>query len=210
VYVTYGAPVQGTQLFHTVVHIGCNKAKGISGPNKDQEIVDAIWSEFADRDVKRADGGSSLSYWKGQNPEGFVPGLVRTRDGNCGAWARFMRETIKSQGISGARVKGIQTTCPQWGKLTIGGQDVPIYGQLVVRDQPAQGGSPSRRIFSNHALVEHNSLFYDPSYGGNPYQSLVEWQNDTIETLLPPHLPLPTPLPPPPSDAQIIFTYEEQ
>ncbi|MEO0726647.1 MAG: hypothetical protein AAFZ63_19035 [Bacteroidota bacterium] len=96
-----GDPSLATQPFHTLIHLGCKNAQGKSNP---QEIVDAIYQEFMDQDV-RPYGGSDLpmTYWgpnSAPEPSCFSTyGLLTYLDGRCAAWAEFFQDIIKMQGI---------------------------------------------------------------------------------------------------------------
>jgi hypothetical protein len=45
----------------------------------------------------------------------------------------------------------------------------------------AQGNANARAWFGNHALVKYDGKYYDPSYGKGPYNSKIEWENDSLE-----------------------------
>ncbi|MDR1925943.1 MAG: hypothetical protein LBQ66_16365 [Planctomycetaceae bacterium] len=47
-YVTLDTPTTGTQLYHTVVHIGCSAASGETTANK---VFEKIWSKFSGADI---------------------------------------------------------------------------------------------------------------------------------------------------------------
>jgi len=36
-------------------------------------------------------------------------------------------------------------------------------------------------LFADHALIEFNSKIYDTSYGTGPFNSLVEWEDGSID-----------------------------
>ena len=119
VYLTFDTPAPAP-LYHTVVHIGSHNAQGIGGTGG-APVVEAIWDYFSnsDGDVTRVDG-NGLSYYRlpAEDPEFLAPvigdlpslareqvvgdtaGLLRWRDGACGAWADFFQDVLLAHGIS--------------------------------------------------------------------------------------------------------------
>ena len=99
-----GDPNLDTQPFYTLIHLGCTNAQGKSNP---QEIVDAIYQEFMDQDVRPHSGSDvPMTYWGPNNapePSCFSTfGLLTYLDGRCAAWAEFFQDIIKMQGIEGS------------------------------------------------------------------------------------------------------------
>jgi hypothetical protein len=108
-YVTYKAPIVGTyapghiaptNAQHTLLHLGCLNANGLSNSNN---IVDAIYNEFTDRNVRRFDGAGPIQYW-GTNissPACWQPSqMLINLDGRCGGWAAMFHVIIRLQGIA--------------------------------------------------------------------------------------------------------------
>jgi len=106
------------EAYETVLHLGSEGAKGkrprnpgeepVVASQKDQEVVDAIWEEFKERNMKRADG-ESLTYWKtterledGGHPYRTATALLKFKDGDCYAWSDLLISTLSTQGIAGA------------------------------------------------------------------------------------------------------------
>ncbi len=182
-YLTYGdSPGSGT-LYHTVVHVGCVAAKGKTTV---QTVFDAIWGKFSGDDiciktVMMNDGAviynpnGKLYYYGIVDPSGATQltvarlngvgnteGLLRHKDGSCGAWAWFLSDTLKAQGLS-ANV------------VNIAGQAGPFnrYGQTVTHQWLSadpdkgkhHGQKPLENRWVNHVIVEYNGSYYDSSYG---------------------------------------------
>ena len=70
-YLTFDTPTGGTTLYHTVVHIGCDAAKGQS---TEQTVFDAIWAKFVSKSIQAVkvqngavSGRGTLTYY-GQDP----------------------------------------------------------------------------------------------------------------------------------------------
>ncbi len=109
-YVTLSTPASSTNipLYYTLLHVGCKNAHGettITG------AVEAIWSDFEDRIVKRADG-QTLYYYSNSVPTNTaadLSGLLTTGDGQCTAWADFFYGILLAQGITDS---GIQVISP--------------------------------------------------------------------------------------------------
>lgn len=47
----------------------------------------------------------------------------------------------------------------------------------------AQGNSNPRSYFNNHAILQHNNSYYDPSYGTGPFSNSSEWANASVAGL---------------------------
>jgi hypothetical protein len=111
VYVTLEDPRTHKQLlFETLLDIGCRNAKGKDAPNP---AVDAVWSDFTDRNVTRKpiDGfnktdGVQMGYWLEATQSCNTYTLMIGRpsgNGTCSAWADLLGETIKALGIDGTK-----------------------------------------------------------------------------------------------------------
>ncbi len=95
-YVTLGDPVAGTTLWETPLKIGCHRANG-----ENADILDEIWGEFTDLDVRRVDG-VRLIYWKTGGPNQSISTLLASADGDgsCIAFAQLLHWCMKSQGLA--------------------------------------------------------------------------------------------------------------
>lgn len=106
---TYKAPIIGTvapkhaeptYMQHTFLHIGCMNGNGLSNADN---IVDGIYNEFTDRDVRRFDGAGPIQYWGTNiaNPACWQPSqMLINLDGRCGGWAAMLHVIIRLQGIA--------------------------------------------------------------------------------------------------------------
>lgn len=103
VYVTLGRP-SPSYLFYSCVHIACSNAKGL----KDKvAVVNSIYSDFKDQDVRKVDSGSPLVYWSRINPAPEIGracwetwGLLKWGNGRCGAFANFFKDLLMVHGVS--------------------------------------------------------------------------------------------------------------
>jgi hypothetical protein len=190
-YVTHSTPTV-SPLFHTVIHLGCSNADGIESPG---DIVAAIWGEFNDRDVRRVHSSAPMQYW-GPNASGNADtaSLLAAGDGQCGAWARFLRDVIKAQGIQGAEARQVlpkppQDSVLQRNALWVKNQDLsPLSASPPGPPTPLQGiagqglSNPSQSVFKDHGVTVYGGTVYDPSYGV-AFGSLVEWQRDSLDAV---------------------------
>ena len=106
-YVTYAAPT-GDQL-ESYYYISTPAASGLSSS---QDIIDAIWAEFADLEVYNA-YGERLGYYRGILCASYctyysAAELVYYTNSQCGGWADLLMECFNVQGISGSQFITIQ------------------------------------------------------------------------------------------------------
>jgi hypothetical protein len=98
------------EVFHSLIYYGCKNAKGLTS---DDMIVDAMYNNtflISGAGVPRRDNPtkSKMSYWIWPDPiiqfneECYfkTKDLLKWENGRCGAWARFFRDMIKTQGIT--------------------------------------------------------------------------------------------------------------
>lgn len=160
-YATYkGAP---TAEYHTVIHIGSERASGIKldpgDPALDTEaevdaaVVDTIWGEFSDRQVKtvavpKADGTTAgdMTLWYYKNWTNFTNNSTQELltpigsggnehgDGACDAWTDFFGDVLAAQGIENGTPKTIRANKETF-TIKVSGQDVevPLTGFLVAQ-----------------------------------------------------------------------------
>ena len=115
-YVTHDAPIltlspgslEPTKAFETLLYLGCKNA---SGASLELRIVNRMYNEFKDQDVKKVGGTMPMTYW---GPVGApepgcweTSGLLEFEDGRCGAWADFFNDMIKVQGIPGSEISEV-------------------------------------------------------------------------------------------------------
>jgi hypothetical protein len=121
VYVTWSTPAQATPN-ETLLLTGCTAAKGVTGivGTDDDKVLDAVWVKFQTRSIRRASDNVLLTYYgffdvngNGAWDAGIdtdlndpflcritdAGGLIRTGNGQCHAWADFMNEVMKAQGL---------------------------------------------------------------------------------------------------------------
>lgn len=119
VYVTLAATTGSPCLKQTVLHLSCKNAKGLKTPDL---VVDSIYGEFTDQDVRRLgydpnlnrDVPKKMTYWAGGDRGARdVSGLLERADanGNCEAWSAFFRDCLRVQGIQADRCM-VQSTRP--------------------------------------------------------------------------------------------------
>ncbi len=117
-YVTHKRPIVGVQpaghaeiisLQHTFLHIGCKNAQGLT---TESTIVNAIYTEFTDRDVRRFDEAGPLQYWGTNNlfsPQCWQPSqMLVLLNGTCGGWAAFFDVILHIQGINNAEYASVE------------------------------------------------------------------------------------------------------
>jgi hypothetical protein len=186
-YVTLAATQD--RVYHTLAHIACRNSKGLT--NRDVAFG-RIWDEFKDRYVQRVDG-TLLKYYANEAPAGglFTEGLLLKADARCGAWGNFFRDTCSVQDIT--------TTCCEvkpldkeedtftiknmaWGTKYPDGKYNYLWSEMKkLRGIPGQGvATPASKRFDNHALVKKDTVLYDPSYGGEPYATLLLWEQSAV------------------------------
>ncbi|MFO7957123.1 MAG: hypothetical protein R6X33_08465 [Candidatus Brocadiia bacterium] len=137
-------------LYRTVAYLA-----GVEeGAQEEGEALTNTWSAFApvsgQDDVcawneETDDYDRPLYYWQDQNPVSTVSGLLQGANGNCDAWTRLFRESLR---VNGADVE-----------------------RIVVRPPAFQGGPSDPRLYR---LVIKNVDFKDPSYPGTEWPYLYE------------------------------------
>ena len=200
VYVLLDNPIAGTSLHHTSVHLGTTAADGQSDA---VEAVNTIWAEFADNLVKTVDG-KLMEYNHDQGTGSTVAALLKDAKGRCGAWARFMVESLGVQGIAATHLQVRPVTHPPAPPTLPPGYEAYTAGDsqgrgIVMADAKAQGSGGSVYanpipLYADHSLVEINALpggstsftntVYDPSYGrktevGTQEATRKTWENQT-------------------------------
>ena len=104
IYFTRGTPLTALRQ-ETLFSISCKQAAGLSDPTA---IVDAIYAEFTDLDVRRVSDGKQMTYWKNHESGATTTSdLLRneTANGNCQSWSGLFRDTICLQGIPAQRIR---------------------------------------------------------------------------------------------------------
>lgn len=185
-YVTLDAP-RCTPLHESVLDISCRAAAG--GSNQ-SDVVWRIWRAFAARTEAgelrgihcRQWSGQLLRYWLTEDQQTVaqnhsVEQLLQTGVGTCQAWTELLQQALQAQGVA-----GVETVCvvPPPG----------CAGFVMRAGLRAQGNAHPPRYYVNHALVEWDRNFYDPSYGNGPYRGATEtaaiaaWRRSTVAGVL--------------------------
>ncbi len=224
IYVTWQPPAQTTPT-HTLLDVGCRAAQGEAGVpgTDDDKVLDKVWAKFQTKAIRRASDNVLLSYYgffdvnsngawdagtdidfnsRDPNAPNFCPvtsaaDLIRIGNGQCGAWAEFLNEVLKAQGlaaINGAANKLINIRPvaqnqrlpaqnwktkgnPDWKIVNdyagITGANAVNPGNKQAADavgKAGQGNSPNPPAwFERHYGVQANGAIYDPSYAVGPF-----------------------------------------
>jgi hypothetical protein len=184
-YVSHKIPVEGVEVLHTLLHIGCKYGVAIEDEDATErdDIVSRIFSRgfsilelyqvnpFNGEDL---DGG--LLYYHKANTQGHAhyrdmfTAPLNQKNGFCGTWSLLFRDVVRSQGIKGLQCKGL----------------LPKLGYFVFGVEPfdAQGNEDPPAGYTDHAVVfdSETDVLYDPSFGkdfdGNSLENaLIEWEN---------------------------------
>ena len=123
VYVIRSAPDPKAILYYTALHVSTVGAKTATNCDEQQQVVDAIWSQFAKRNIQRmtAQNGTKLpkvvpdylSYyrdWDVQPDVIDIPAFMGKGDAQCGSWAAFFLDTLAIQGYKLPKA-GTALTC---------------------------------------------------------------------------------------------------
>ena len=97
VYLTLADPVTTALRHETLFYLS---AKNADGKTTEGDVHDAVWSDFTDREVKSVDGTQLTYYESWKIPDNITtPKLLKHRDGECTAWAKFFIDLRKVHGI---------------------------------------------------------------------------------------------------------------
>lgn len=169
-----------------------------TGAAHERLVIEAIWSEFTDKKVYRADGGGPMAYWG--EYAGFystaadlfdTAGLLKNLDGRCGAWADFLTQIYQTQGITAYRTKIVADDCG------VGFRMAPVMpppgtasysiGLYVKSNLEAQGNPDPWNLFDDHAVVKVSvaNRVLDPSYGAafsgtTMHDAEQQWEKDSL------------------------------
>jgi len=166
-YVTHKKP-QGTTR-HTVIHIGCLNADGQTVP---ATIVAKIYDEFTDLDVERVNIPGAMTFHKdGQSACFNTEDLLAIGDGACEAWSGFLDDCFELQGIKSGKVMSIRPK-PLPKKTE--------QGLAIILALKAQGNQLPVNIFPSHSVVIYKQKIYDPSYGSNVFDTLIQWEDNAL------------------------------
>ncbi|MBF0547352.1 MAG: hypothetical protein HQM08_23120 [Candidatus Riflebacteria bacterium] len=197
-YFTLDDPLIPEPIPHTLVHVSCKNANSFSDPN---EIVEKIWGGFKNRRVFRVNTTQPLTYWNttADHSGANTNELLKTGDGECGAWADFFIDCLKMQGIKNAsKVEVIaSSTIPnrvlllvkKWKFVPPGTSSSTFPFEYIENKElfkeygiPGQGiDNPYYSAFLNHYIVQFEREYFDPSYGTGPFPSQLEWENSSLD-----------------------------
>ena len=174
-YVTYDDPraQSSGKLYHSVVHIGCKAAQG---QTTEQNVFEQIWGKFAGDNiclysvtiengvVNDAEAGNELYYYKQAWIQSYssTQKLLQYKDGTCYAWADFLADTLRCQGIK-AISKKIQpnSEVTEWN-----GHSIYLESLIAQEGEGKHHNVPPKEWqWLDHKIVEYAGFFYDPSYG---------------------------------------------
>jgi hypothetical protein len=102
-YVVMETPLKPTQLYESLLYIGCKNAKG---KTDEAGVFEGIWQYFSTRNTKDKKE-RTLSYY-GDPFTGVyeVKDLLRDRTGQCGSFAKLLLDVLYAQGIDTRRGSG--------------------------------------------------------------------------------------------------------
>lgn len=158
VYATLETPLTTrTDLFHTMLHIGCTGAKETTDSNA---AIAGIWSEFEDRSVKRVDK-TLLTYWKNWS-ELLVTGnraelLLADADGQCSSWADLLIKTVWALGIDPPNTNRVVV------ENYAGAENVILIKNWQFTNPETEGNSDGSSQYLNYA-VSFNELLKNNQY----------------------------------------------
>jgi hypothetical protein len=182
-----------THPLWSVLDISCRACDGknlaaAAGGNY-SPIINAIWQEFVDNQSAGVldAHGDHMHYWattttNTKTNAQYTTGLIANQDGTCGGWAGLLVDCLRAQGVTGATVYGIN---PTPGSQTPPDAQHPTLQGFRITNASAQGGTPAKIDFTNHAVVElspHGPV-YDPSYGLY-FGSELEWMDAAAPTFV--------------------------
>ena len=81
---------------HSLIHIGCSRGHAINTPF---QFITNLWNYFSLRTVQDAQGNDLYYYKEYFCNNTCTPQLLSTKDGQCGAWATFIIDILKAQGM---------------------------------------------------------------------------------------------------------------
>jgi hypothetical protein len=185
-YVTLASPTGGVTNHWTPLDISCRAGAGSNGEDK---LVKKSFERFkasvgAGNGIPRQRDGVLLSYYLNGANTGNIfscAALLAAGDGSgrCGSWAKLMVNMHKQHGIASSKVVGV---VPRSAPVLIvkngsfmgaGSRAAPFTHvgttEFVKTDGiPGQNAKNPQFLFGDHALVEHKTGIYDPSYGVGP------------------------------------------
>jgi hypothetical protein len=160
IYLTYAEPQDlpaGNPLMQTFVAYGC-RGKANGPKDNPEAVLQAIWSNFAEKKATNADG-KALGYWLDWRNNITGPGsaqrLVREGDGQCEAWAELLLSAIYAQGLTRDNALGTVRL-----EAIIPSRKTYPNAYLIINT----GWTPKEKNKDDDLFVK---LLYNPRYKGN-------------------------------------------
>jgi hypothetical protein len=169
IYIVGGEPVKDADSYVYVVKKGCEWAEGTQGGD---ETFNKIWEKFwqipcpAESPCPNNPLPGVLAYVHGENIALTTGRLLREGKGRCGAWQDLFDDMVDCQGI---KIEMVDIE-PAMG-----------FDCFMVKRISPQGVSvPQQRVFYEHAIIEYNGHYYDPSYHFSTSNNLPVYENQTF------------------------------
>lgn len=154
IYVTLADPDKSVKAYQTLYHVGCKNG----GATSAAEAVKNIWDYINDRKVYTAANDKKMTnpmtYWKGGVAAEDTAGkLIFTNNGQCGAWADFLIDTLKVQGITGAEYVKVTSSYENDGnfinrlKTKMLYHDDDKYGPILVKEWEFYGNGTADKKY---------------------------------------------------------------
>jgi hypothetical protein len=209
-YVTLNVPVS-TPVYETVLHISCNAARGENTEDDTIDEVWSDFADQDVRKKSGAApmtyyGNAAQPY----NAATDLGGLLNSGDGRCGTWFDLLDHALRVQGIAGQSLMHIHIDLPTyvpaavadylatygntpaadgytfWGDVFfVKNWDLSslpdVWGAVDETGVEGQGNGNPLATFNDHALMEINTKVYDPSYGTGPFDSLLDWEDASLD-----------------------------
>ena len=198
-YVTLADP-SGTPAYWTLLDISCRAAHG---ERTEAGVVKKVFVPFSGRSLIRKRDGQGLTYW---NPR--TTNATNTREllargdgsGQCGSWSEFLLDMYKVHGILGGRKIIVVRSVAEWQAAQVGflvknwmfkglgSLASPFRYRMYTECVELPGIAGQRNpnpppAFFNHFIVAYGGKYYDPSYGGGPFDDQEKWEEGAIDGL---------------------------
>ena len=184
---TANPPVPGCQTpFRTVLYLATKDSEATT----ESQCVTNTWANFSGRNVCAWNDtlrtySVPLYYYLSQGPPDNVPALLQGHDGDCTAWADFLKQCLLANNVSNVAVstaganpwlrivakeadpKDPTFACTVNNETRHGSED--FDGNPGINGQGNGGRTPSSKWFAFHRVVKVGSTYYDPSYGVEPF-----------------------------------------
>ena len=179
VYVVKAAPVT-TMRQESLFNIACKTADGKSGSSTDQQIVDAVFTEFEDREVYKVEPSKGMSqttpmsydHVSSSSSDFSSAILISTGLGRCGNWANLFKDVLKVHGLTTVQKLDILPDDTSLGETF----EIALYNAFHVRNGYQAFSSSIAPIIIPDLFVR----VWDPLDPWNPLaKSGIEAQGNT-------------------------------